>query len=344
MVSISYVPPSPWSQIGQGLGSIGQGYMQQQNWQQEMNQQKRRLDIMETDADRERDQNTKRQAADLAKILEDGSQQPIGSPGRGFTGLKLKALGGFTPEQVDDFVNNRSGNYPQTYTTDQYLAMTRSDITALQQKGAVGLAGEGIDLSTKEPTESVPNYRKRVQSEMNSMVSDLDRQVAGLERMAPETTTYEIGKKGTAAEGQQTSSTTKKEIDEGALNNLKELRDFRKRVAGACSAMAQTKGYKNFWDEIKGSGLSPTDIPNWRDLKRPNLLLNEIKKWMKENTPEEVMPEETGDLSVRRKAELAAKEGNVPQWVVGLSADIKEVVFEFRAKGMSWEQIKSAIR
>jgi len=47
MVSVAYTPPSPWTQIGQGLGSIGAGYMKQQNLQQEMAQNQQQLDILE---------------------------------------------------------------------------------------------------------------------------------------------------------------------------------------------------------------------------------------------------------------------------------------------------------
>lgn len=347
MVSIAYTPPSPWTQIGQGLGSIGAGYMKQENWQAEMNQQKRRLDMTQQGNEQQQTQNDVKRAGELAKLLEEGSQQPPGSPGRGFTGLKLKMMYGYTPGQVDDFVNDRSGKYPLTFSTEQSFKMLGSDITAVQQKGAVDLGFKGVSLDTKSSIEAPNKYKERVHREGKDKIADIDRQIVSMERAAPETTTYEIGEKGTAAEGLQTGSITQKTFDEGAMKNLKELRDFWKRISGASAAMAQTKGYENFWDEIKGSGLSPQDIPNWRSLGRANLILNAIKKWMKERPGGEVAETVAGhpeDTSARRRMEQVAKESDVPPWVVGLSKEVRDVVFEFRTKGMSWEKIKTAIR
>lgn len=71
MVSVAYTPPNPLAQIA---GGIGTGYMQQQNLQQQMSQNQRRLDIMEKDVAARQSETDRRKSQDwqanVTKIMQ----------------------------------------------------------------------------------------------------------------------------------------------------------------------------------------------------------------------------------------------------------------------------------
>lgn len=316
MVQIAYTPPSPWSQIGAGLGSIGRGMVEQQRFGQQQELDERQLDIMEQRNLQNLHQwmlgQSEKEYQQLTEILSTTEPE---SPERGFRLAQMAGLRGKTQAWEDE------------YLKAPYL-------------------GEKKPV-TEPGLQDIKHYQQMVEDWVNSSyITPAKEGIAVINRQAPKMTEYQFGEKGTLLEKEAVGLTeSQKPTDEQvtALDNYKKDVEFGDLIMYVLKY--ENKDYSLLPKIISMGGFTEEDRERLSPLRHRGLL-REIKKIVKERGGVEAaqVPAITKDTSIRRQMELTAKKGGIPQWYVGLPSEIKAVVDEFRKQGLTWDQIRKEIK
>ncbi len=244
MTTVIQTGPNKMQQIAQALGSVGSGYVQQQNINRQRQDQ---LDQQDAQNQAYQSRTKSMQAKYISDMIDKMMKHPADSPARALYMFQLKAAGlGMDPQYQEQVMKA-----PQWIPPDQQAKIENANQEAAQQ-------------TKKENKNVAQEFNNANRSNTTNMLEQLAaqyRQSDGKGDPTPGHMFLQTGA-GTFEVPTEVGGKYVKALDnEGFWNQI---------WAGLQSTTNKAK-YGSFQDFID-SGISSEDIPNWRDLNADALV------------------------------------------------------------------------